>query len=61
MSGPPAFLPTLYAYDLSNIAGTPLFSGAAGTGSATAVKFVIPTVANGHVYVGNSNQLVVFH
>ncbi len=53
--------PTLYAYDASNIAASPLFSGAAGTGTGSAIKFTIPTVVNGHVYVGNASQLVVFH
>ncbi|GEM_PF-4793693 len=51
--------PVLYAYDATNIAGAPLFSSSAGTGCA--VRFTIPTVVNGHVYVGNGSQLVVFH
>ncbi len=51
--------PVLYAYDASNIAAAPLFSANAGTGGA--VKFAVPTIANGHLYVGNSDQLVVFH
>jgi hypothetical protein len=55
----PPLPPVLYAYDASNIAAAALFSANAGTGGA--VKFAVPTVANGRVYVGNSNQLVVFH
>jgi hypothetical protein len=55
-------LSLVQAYDASNIAAAPLFHATAGSGiGTTAVKFVVPTVANGHVYVGNSNQLVVFH
>jgi hypothetical protein len=53
--------PVLWAYDASNIAGSALFHANAGTGTGYAVKFAVPTVANGHVYVGNANQLVVFH
>jgi len=25
------------------------------------VKFAVPTIVNGHVYLGNGSQLVVFH
>lgn len=53
--------PVLYAYDTGNLAGTPLFRAYAGTTGTCAVKFSVPTVVNGHVYVGNGSQLVVFH
>jgi hypothetical protein len=52
--------PILYAYDAANIGtAAALFSSSAGTGCA--VRFTIPTVVNGHVYIGNGGQLVVFH
>jgi hypothetical protein len=52
--------PVLYAYDATNLAGPYLFRGNAGT-STCGVKFTVPTVVNGHVYVGTGSQLVVFH
>jgi len=55
----PPFPAVLYAYDANNIAAAPLFSATVGSGGA--VKFAVPTVANGHVYVGGIGQLVVFH
>ena len=52
--------PILYAYDAANVGtAAALFSSSAGTGCA--VRFTIPTVVNGHVYIGNGGQLVVFH
>ncbi|MEP6883751.1 MAG: PQQ-binding-like beta-propeller repeat protein, partial [Gammaproteobacteria bacterium] len=50
----------LRAYDASNL-GTRLFSsdGSSDTGP-DAIKFAVPVVANGHVYVGGSNLLVVY-
>lgn len=53
--------PVLYAYDATNLAGQPLFSGNAGSTGTCGIKFAVPTVVNGHVYVGNGSQLVVFH
>jgi hypothetical protein len=53
--------PVLYAFDTGNLAGNYLFRANAGASSACAVKFAVPTVVNGHVYVGNGSQLVVFH
>jgi hypothetical protein len=51
----------LDAYDASNV-GTLLFSSpGTGTGSAgPAVKFTVPTVANGRVYVGGQYSFSVF-
>ncbi|HET7764445.1 MAG TPA: pyrrolo-quinoline quinone [Burkholderiales bacterium] len=50
----------LYAYDAISL--TKLFSSpASGTKAAgNAVKFVVPTVANGKVYVGTQTELSVF-
>lgn len=53
--------PVLYAFDTGNLAGNYLFRGNAGSSGTCAVKFAVPTVVNGHVYVGNGSQLVVFH
>jgi len=56
-SGGPAIL---YAYDATNL--NKLFSSpTSGAGAAgNAVKFVVPTVANGKVYVGTQTELSVF-
>jgi hypothetical protein len=52
----------LYAYDATNIS-TMLYSSAqnaARDAAGTAVKFAVPTVANGKVYVGTSTEVDVY-
>jgi hypothetical protein len=51
----------LHAYDSANLANEPYMSSSSGIGAAgPAVKFAVPTVANGKVYVGTQNELSVF-
>jgi len=53
----------LHAYDATNLANELYISpaGTGGSGSAgPAVKFAVPTVANGNVYIGTQNELSVF-
>jgi hypothetical protein len=52
----------LHAYDASNVATELYNSNQAGTRDqfGATVKFVIPTIANGRVYVGAKGHLVVF-
>ena len=51
----------LHAYDASNLA-TELWSSTQGSGNTagTAVKFTVPTIANGKVYVGTRSEIDVF-
>jgi hypothetical protein len=51
----------LRAYDATNVASE-LFSSAklAADTAGTLIKFTIPVIANGHVYVGGANQLTVY-
>jgi hypothetical protein len=52
----------LYAYDATNLA-TELYDTTMATGGrdmlGSPVKFAVPTVANGHVYVGTQTELDV--
>ena len=63
LGGPNGFGPAvLYAYDATNIP-TMLYSTAQNAARDTpgnAVKFVVPTIANGKVYVGTSTEVDVY-
>jgi len=51
----------LYAYDAANVSNMLFSSPSSGTGAAgPAVKFTVPTIANGKVYVGGQSTFVVY-
>jgi hypothetical protein len=54
----------LHAYDATNLANelyvSPSSTGGPASAAGPAVKFAVPTVANGKVYIGTLNELSVF-
>jgi hypothetical protein len=53
----------LYAYDPNNLSAGPLYNSnqnSSRDNPGGAIKFAVPTVANGKVYVGADEQLTVF-
>lgn len=61
ISGYPSSPSILNAYDATNLASQLYSSPTSGSGAAgNAIKFSVPTVANGKVYVGTQGQFDVF-
>lgn len=60
-AGNPAGPSILRAYDASNL-GTTLYSSStlAADQGGLAIKFTVPVVANGHVYIGGSGMVTVY-
>jgi hypothetical protein len=50
----------LRAYDANDVSRLLYDSKTAGVTTAPPVKFAVPTIANGKLYVGTQNQLIVF-
>ena len=61
LGGHTAIPAILDAYDAKNVSTLLYSSPASGSGAAgNAVKFTVPTIANGKVYVGSQTEFTVF-
>src|SRR5579864_6664631 len=58
----PVAAPVLHAYDATNVANELYNSSQAGSRDAAgaALKFTVPTIANGRVFIGTSNELDIY-
>jgi outer membrane protein assembly factor BamB len=50
----------LYAYEAGNLSALWNSSLSAGDAAGDAVKFAVPTIANGKVYIGTQTELDVY-